>query len=266
MATLEDVKHIKFVTEVLYVSEGRKLGAMTPDEHGYYDIPLAALGVPTRNRTYYDVKEFVDQVTNPNAYAYQRLSLGEMYGEYDHPDIAGMSNDLALQRLAKVDPKHKSHHIRSIYTGETLESGAILLKGKVKPHGPYAGQLEDNFKSPYMNTAFSLRAITDNVDTRELSRRKMARLVTFDNVPAGGYKEASKRYASCESISISFTDTLSSVTHSALESILGTDLNDLFKTKHITMKRDTYVFVPDAKAIVGTDRKLRSLVMESLKG
>lgn len=229
------VSQVKFVIETMEIVNGEALKSLRPDKDGYYDVPLAVIGIPTRNRTFYYPKEFIDALTS-NKSPFNMLVLdGGLYGEWGHP----FTQD--LNRIMQVDEKCYSHHIRKVYADREVDGGT-LIKGKLKPFGPYGKYLEQSLHEPYMNTAFSLRSIcTEMMDTAsQLIKRTIKHLVTFDGVGASGYKQSTKRYASAGienmSIPLQIEDFFKSdgVTY-ACESKVITDgfLTDLFGARAI---------------------------------
>ena len=247
----ESTNNISFVVDTLNIEGQKKLERIRPDEDGYYcNFPLTVLGKVSRNKTYYDIDEFVSQITNDNSYFKMALVNSTLYGEYGHPKLNDithpnsiMEKRLKLERLAKVDEEKISHHFRSMKTGKDLEGGGRLLVADIKPTGPYKDALEDSMDSPHINTSFSLRAITRDRQESGITRRKTVKLVTFDAVSTPGYAEASKRFVdsgAVESISIDFDENEGEVYIDAvaLESLSNSELSDIFKTDNIIRKRE----------------------------
>lgn len=244
MPVLENVERITFTVETLVVREGQKLARLQADENGYYnDFPVAVLGVSTRNKTYYDVSEFVAQITEPNTYLNQMIADGTLYGEYGHPNLTNLDHGEQINRLAVIDENRISHHFRKIQTSHDLESGGRLITADIKPTGPYGKFLKENLDEPFMNTAFSLRSITQDRMEGDIRRRKMRKLVTFDAVAAGGYAEASKRFmpskGALETIDVTFNSTKDALLFNecALESFADTEIAEIFKTDKIFLQR-----------------------------
>ena len=153
MAALQDARHLQFRVETLVVQNGRELKRMRPDGQGYFcKVPIAALGIATRNRTYYDIESFHREITQPGTMFNQRLTGGQLYGELGHPDIAELTKPAAIARLMNIDEKNWSHHIRAVEHGASLEGGGVLLVADIKPTGVGADTLRENFENPYMNT------------------------------------------------------------------------------------------------------------------
>ena len=66
---IQNPSHIQFRVDTFAMKKDQGLKAMKPDEYGYYvGVPLAGLGFPTRNNTYYSpecLKESVPYWTSP---------------------------------------------------------------------------------------------------------------------------------------------------------------------------------------------------------
>ena len=281
MTTLQNVDNVQFRVETLVVHNGTASGRLRKDDSGYYTgVPIAALGIPSRNRTYYDVQSFSDQIQNPSSTFNMRLTGGQLYGEWGHPTISDLDERSAMVRLSEIREKEYSHHFKSINTGKTLSDGGIVLEATLKPTGPFSSSLEQNLEDPCMNTAFSLRAITKSQDRDGLSWRTTIKLITFDAVGAGGFFQASKIFSSSlESLSdvsdyehfdVVVTPMETAVfTETALENYTNTEINDIFgaktiqKVKHIVTLARTKDADPFSKI---SSLKKRSLFHEKFKG
>jgi hypothetical protein len=262
MAALQNVDRISFCVDTLIVKNGRKLGRIRPDESGYYKMPIAVLGTVTDNFTYYEVEDFVAQLTSPTSFINRVLVDGKCYGEYGHPMIRLLPENQQIPRLMVIDEKCQSHHIKAVTTGEKLESGGRLLYGLLKPAGPYGEYLQASLDDPCQNTSFSLRSIAQSRNENGITRRKIKQLVTFDYVCAGGYNEASKRYTpGVESIAIELTPQsvdLAVIT-TAMESLSNTEINELFGAKVVTIGTQRTTFVNKEAALRDANGCLRSV-------
>ena len=241
---VENVRGLTFHAETMLVRDGGQLRAPVPDKYGFYEnIPMAVLGIPTQNNTYYFVNEFKDQIVNPNSFFNKVLTDGKLYGEWGHPKLTGMSREDQLNRLSVIDEDRISHNFRNVRNGRELSTGGMLVVADIKPHGPQAGPLRASLDDPYVNTAFSLRGITDTEMRGGIAYRRLRKLVTFDAVFAGGYSQAAKRFASAMenlsggsfsdvSIPMDVTDRLV-FNQVALESWTDHELNDIFKARQV---------------------------------
>jgi len=256
---------VSFVVETMVVKDGRKLGMIHPDADGYYQMPMGVLGVPTRNRTYYDVNDFVAQLTGADCFVRKMLEGGQLFGEYGHPDTAPLNNEQTIARLLHIEEKFHSHHFKKIWSGEKLAEGGTVIYGLVKPSGPYGQYLQQSLDAPTINTAFSLRGITQSVPKNGLVWRNLKRLVTFDFVGAGGYEQASKRWSPCTETIITFPEG-DIVTDVALERLSDHELNDIFGTKKITLMQKTMTLIPNSRMAIDETGEAVSVFHELMKG
>lgn len=274
MATLQDVSKLQLRVETLIVRDGFRLGRLRPDENGYYHhIPMAVFGIQTRNNTYYDVPAFVQQIQDPSSMFNQRLVGKQLYGEWGHPAIAGMEDMAALNRLAEIREDRYSHFIKDVNIGKTLESGGKILEATIKPTGPFKQSLLDSLEDPFMNTAFSLRAITRAEQRGMLSYRTMRKLITFDAVGAGGSFEASKGFSGAtenfDHFDISLLNANTAVfSQCALESFSDSELNEFFHAPVIQRKRQIITLATNktpSRFSRFTEKNLHTLYHETIR-
>lgn len=283
MATLENVNSIAFVQETMLVRNSKKLGVLHPDNEGYYNnFPVAALGVTSRNRTYYYVDDFVNHITDPNSYVGMLLRDGQLYGEWGHPKVFGMSDKDAMVRMNLVDEDRYSHSFRKIFPESTTSNtdGKLLL-ANFKPVGDKKNNLIELMAEPYMNPAFSLRSITSQKIENNVIMRRMKKLITFDAVLVPGYEQASKRYASDlkysneglvtdydangQDIIINFDNIngLAAFKEFALEHLTNTPMNDILETNDVYVQRKTMTYV-SGLGLIGENDKVASSVYHEL--
>ena len=227
---------------------GNKLGRAVKDKDGYFtDIPVAVLGIPTRNQTQYDTPEFLSQLRGPDTTFFRRVTEGTLFGEWGHPFV-DLNSERGLARLMNLEPKNESNHIRSVTVkhADTLNLDLIYLDSKGS--GPYGKYFDDAMTDPCRNIAFSLRGISRATKDRRtgITHRKLINLVTFDSgVASGGFAEASKRFmASTEDLSFQSeeilnkqitADNITIVRNIAMESFTDTDLNELMKASKVVI-------------------------------
>ena len=255
---LQDPRQFNVRVETLLVKDGRKLKPLIPDEHGYFiGMPLAGIGCVTRNNTYYDVPAFEAALNDERSTFRRRLNEGSLYGERGHPKlIPGISDSEFLNRVKDIDENNLAVHHREVYSKEKCEpDGVKLLLGNVKPYGVGKEQVLENFESPYMNTAFSLRSLTKNEERNGVSYRFIRNLITFDWVTMGGYEQASKRFADqigteCfEVISrdIIFTPELVKTNEISLECFTNQEINEILGTNKVARITESTTFTTSPK-------------------
>lgn len=259
----EDVSSVTFCIESIAPGNGRM--KFEQDDGGFYiGVPIAALGVSTRNNSYYDVESFVSHLQNPAMPFNQLLRNRELYGELGHPPIAGLEHNLAIARIREVREANTSHLFKKIYTGPKLESGGRIVYADLKPvnlSGPGA-RVKESLDDPEQNTAFSIRTLTSNVQKGSISYRKMVQFITADYVNNPGYIEAMKSFAQIgnESFSAGANDDFMSLelprtplgTYSVdglsmecmAQSFTNDELNELFGSKEVTVTRRSFKLAP----------------------
>ena len=256
-------QNIQFCMETMFAPKGYRVGEIKPDKAGFYSgLPMMVLGAVTENDSYYDVESMLDHMTNRKYAFRKKLDNQQLYGEWGHPDFLLYEEKDRLPRLMQINEKYHSHLFRKIETGKRLESGGILVLADLKPMGPYGQYLKESLDDPYANTGFSLRSWINNSIRNGVKYRTVNSLVTVDTVGAGGYPDASKKNSlGLEALQDDDITQFSDITidvmvngnllcdEIALESLTGTELNDIFGVA--TIKRLT-----QKKTLIKTDRRL----------
>lgn len=252
-------RNISFRMESMFLN-GR-VGRIKPDENGIYKgLPMMVLGEVTQQQTYYDPQSIMDQVTNPESRFYKIFKSQKLFGEYSHPTFYGMNDSDKLQRLVTVDETRASHLFTGLYTDNPSSNGTVVLRGDVKPAGPYGSVFKESLDDPVMNTAFSLRAyVTTDMKPNGLKYRTVRQLTTFDTVGASGYATTDKAHAiGLESFSgDNFHDYEIHVMEDgnlvidqiALESFSNTDLNEIFGVSKVSQIIQSRTYVKPDKSL-----------------
>lgn len=177
---------------VLDTFDNRKLQKLVPDEYGYFTgIPLSAFNAKSLNGCYYDTESYYNILTTPTSTFNIKLRHGNLYGEWGHP-----REETDLVRITTIDKSRESHHFRSVYTDKNCTSQYPIIRGDLRPSGPYGEYLKSSLMNPYENTAFSLRCLMSEKFDRGLNAnvRAIEEFVTFDAVDMPGYLYGSKWY------------------------------------------------------------------------
>lgn len=187
------------------------------DDQGWYQVNLGALNAFNAHGHFYVAEGVRDLIENSDSRIGKKLREGYLEGEQEHPVyMPGMSKVDFLIRVMKIDPDRKSHHIKKI---EVVDSGVpvgggfngnvLNLVGWVKPMGNKGHLLKESLDDPEVNTAFSVRSLTDDVyDNRGTLIKKITTLITFDWVNEPGILTANKfdsKRVSVESYNIPLT-------------------------------------------------------------
>jgi hypothetical protein len=253
------VKNLSFRVETLYGANNNRVGRIKPDSNGIYSgLPLMVLGETTQQNTYYDPQSIVNQITNPESRCNKVLRQQKMFGEYGHPLFIGMSSDEQLQRLTMVEEKNTSHLFTALYTDAPTPQGTVVVRGDVKPTGPYGAVFKESLDDPVVNTAFSLRAyVNTEMKPNGLKYRTVRSLTTFDTVGASGFYGTDKAHAiGLESFSgDQFLDYEIQVMENgnllidqiALESYTDSEMNEIFGVPKISK-------IIQSRTLIETDR------------
>lgn len=176
-----------------------KAGKLKCDPDGYYDIVLGALNYYNSQGAFYALDP-AKSLFDSSSILQRRIAKGVLNGEYQHPvQLPGMSNKDYLVRVLKIDEKMVSHHIKEVYIdSETAKDKdgkpVVMIRGRVKPKGPYADPLAASLENDKENVYFSIRSLTDDLlDTRSGEIIKnLLEIITWDHVNEGGIDIACK--------------------------------------------------------------------------
>lgn len=182
---------IKYASTALAGSN--KIGKLTPDEDGYYELCLGALNIFNSSGIWYDYEASKHVFDNSSTFM-RRMKSGNLYAEEDHPPFKpGMSYEEYVHRIKFIDTKNVCAHIKDVELIACEEvPGRMLILGKVKPDRERGQYLKAALDNPKQNVCFSLRSLVDErfVDGRKV--RIITDLITFDWVIEPGLEVAHK--------------------------------------------------------------------------
>lgn len=170
-----------------------KKGILTPDLEGYYTVVLGGLDIYNSAGEFYTSVKARELFEASSSFM-RRVNNGALYAELGHPKMTpGMSYRDFLNRLMQIYDDKVCGHIKEVWLKEHHENKNIIaIMGKVKPHGPYSATLKDSLDNPNINTAFSIRAITEDVVIRGVNTRTLTNIFTWDMVIEPGIAIATK--------------------------------------------------------------------------
>lgn len=269
------MSNLIFSVQTLLTDKGGTLKCVKPNDDGVYcDVPVAVIGLPSRNKAVYDIPTTVGAMNNPATRFYKNLSEGNLEGEWGHPALPPIMTKAdkmaAIVRTLTIDRKLVSHYFTKIRTQQATDGDYLIVYADIVCFGPYGDHLTKSFADKKRNTCFSLRSLTS--DPTPLpdgnSSKKMKLLVTFDAVDGPGFEIAGKRHMlSNEGFSFSdeqlmeanimeviqFPDFAKVVGY---ESITSPELLDLFEADKVCIEKEICiegVFDPDKKSIITPD-------------
>lgn len=174
-----------------------KQGILPPDADGYYETVLGGLNVFNSVGEFYTA-EGVKELFADSGLLQKRIQKGRLRSELGHPKkLPGESDQAFINRIFLINEDRVCAHIREVYLdadrvkGENGQS-VIAIIGKVKPAGPFADVMQKSFENKHENTAFSIRAFTDDQRIRGIMHRYLKTIVTWDFVSDPGISIAGK--------------------------------------------------------------------------
>lgn len=174
-----------------------KKGIIKPDADGYRDMTVGGLGIRNNGGHLYVEKEASDVFTKASSFM-RRVRSGKLYGEYGHPKKHPNERmDEFVRRSMYINEEMKAVHHRDVWllTGKDIPgapAGAVGIMSSLKPSGPYAAALEGDLSNGYENTAFSIRALSKDVNIGGEIARCITVPITFDAVTEQGVGIAEK--------------------------------------------------------------------------
>jgi hypothetical protein len=192
---------LKF-TETVFTDKDKK-GVLKPDGDGYYSIVLGALNTYNSANEYY-TSEGVLELFESSSILMRRIKNGYLYAELGHPKkIPGMSMEDFYNRILTIEETNVCSHISSLtldfnFGKKNPEFGndkMIGIIGLVKPAGPKANALQLSLENPKQNTAFSIRALTENKHRNGRVERSLTSIITWDHITEPGISIACKAHS-----------------------------------------------------------------------
>ncbi len=181
--------------------KANKKSILTADEHGYRTVILGALNTFNSQGHYYTLDKSKDVFeSDSNAFFMTLLRKGQLFSEYGHPNMEpGQAMEDYLARLSIVRENRICSHIKKVwldddysrYTSSPLEPGTVVVLGEVAPYGNLKQVAEDGFSNPNINTAYSVRGITENKVLNGILNRAFTDINTWDYVFSPGIGIAS---------------------------------------------------------------------------
>jgi len=178
-----------------------KKGELPVDADGYYTHPVGALDAVNSVGEYYTADKAARDLFESNSLFMRRVKASTLSGECGHPKpLPGQSMESYTERFMMIEETRISHHFAELwldFDGVKKPDGSpqITIMAKVKPEGPYQQALESALKNPRMNTCFSLRGATEDVNIAGVWNRTIKHVVTFDWVQHSGIEFAKKYYS-----------------------------------------------------------------------
>lgn len=186
---------IRFACTALAASN--KTGVLKKDEDGYYELVVGALNIFNSIGQYYTYEGARDLFEASSTFM-RRVKRGVLRGELGHPKPQpGMSEEQFAQRVMSIYEDNVCCHHKEIYLDfdrvkDERGNPIIAIISKVYPSGPHGESLRRSLENPHENVCFSIRAFTDDFDDRNVTKRILRTIVTWDQVMEPGLSVAEK--------------------------------------------------------------------------
>lgn len=176
-----------------------KQGVLKKDEEGYYEIVIGGLNIANSTGIIYTLdgarKLFEDSST-----LQRRIKNGSLYGESGHPmKPSNMSMDDYIVRVLSIENNNICCHFKEIwlddsynFNGRGVKKDTVAIIAKLKPYGARGAALEESLNNPNINTAFSIRSLSEDFYRNGTTFRTITEIVTWDWVVEPGISIANK--------------------------------------------------------------------------
>lgn len=261
------------------------------DKDGYYcNVPVAVLGIPSRNKTIYTQESVMAQFDS-NAYFGRMVLEGYGSGEQDHPQVVDFSTPQNLKRFLTIAKWNEAMAIRKAEIKHVPELNAAVIFLDTKPCGPKGKYYEEIMNDPTRNCGYSLRSISKPIrkdPSTGIVTKQMIRLVTFDcdvsgapgfqytckwNIPSVSLSKESidedeynflKNFEIDDDSDCMIDERMTTSSYSAIESI-DTELNDIFKTRKLILHQCEVGYIDRSNMLIhqpdGTSASLMNKIM-----
>jgi Peptidase S80 family len=174
-----------------------KKGVLTPDEYGYYELPIGGLDCFNSAGEYYSSQRARALFEGSSDFM-RRISTGCLKSENGHPKrLPGMTDEQFLRRCYQIEETLICAHFREIWLDfnsikDRNGRPIVAVMAAVKPAGAFASDLQASLDNPHEDVCFSVRGFTDDIMVRGVNNRHLVEIITYDRVTEPGINEARK--------------------------------------------------------------------------
>jgi hypothetical protein len=229
----------------------------TPDAKGTYkDVPIAVIGMTSRNMAEYDPESMVQAHTSGSSRFHLALTEGHAEGEWGHPFINEDDERKILRRMGYIDRARVSHFFSRCYTKPTADNQYHVVYSDINPFGPFGEYLIQSFENNLRNTAFSLRSLCKILGRTPMGaiQKYVTQLITYDAVDLPGYKEASTWFGGSSTESLCTTDC--SIALNLEQEVQRQSIGHILAIESITHQQILDIFECDKVEIYGKSSTL----------
>lgn len=175
-----------------------KSGILKPDQYGYRNMCVGALGMRNSGGALYVRKESEDLFKKSSSFM-RRTQSGYLFGEYGHPkkhpaeDMRAFMKRVMYPEEKNIAVHHSDFTLDDDYNKiPNMPKGAVAIISRLKPAGPYGPTLETDLSNGFQNSAFSIRTLSKDVNVGGEIGRVLTVPITFDYVTEPGLPIANK--------------------------------------------------------------------------
>jgi hypothetical protein len=206
------------------LSQLGKKGIMTADSNGYYDnVVIGALNINNSAGERYVFNDSVKSLFDSSSIFMRRVNSQVLKGELGHPKRGTLGVEQYVDRMFQIYEHMVAVHYSSISLDTEFGKknprfgmpDLIAIIARVGPSGPFGETWKKGMDNCEENMCFSLRGVTDDVQSGGTWHRSVKTIITWDVVTEPGLFVANK-YDSPALESIDDSITLRQL-HTAIE-------------------------------------------------
>ena len=191
-----NTNQIKFSCTAL--SGTGKKGVLPKDESGYRTVVVGGLNIFNSSNEFYSY-DGARQLFESSSSFMRRIKSGSLFGELGHPKpLPGQSMESYANRIMMIEETNIACHFSDIWLDfdsvkDSKGAPVIAVLAKVAPAGARADAMERSLSNPNINTAFSIRAFTEDTYIGGVKNRVLKQIITYDGgMPEPGIEFARK--------------------------------------------------------------------------
>lgn len=171
--------------------------ASKPDDKGYWTLNAGAFNCHNRSGDFYPLTKKVEEMFASSSSFMRRVNEKQLYGEWFHPTpTKGMKLNEWLARVCSYDKDNICLFISKLglVDGNDDKGNAIkIVRARLRPFGKQGSIFEDSLRDPEINSALSVRSITDDRFQPNGTRiKEVTSIWCYDAVTSQGIEIADK--------------------------------------------------------------------------
>lgn len=220
------------------LAKAGKRGSLKPmDDSGYYRMNAGGFNIPNRHGITYPINQYLRECMREGSDLDRRIKEGQVYTELGHPPqyylllvdgrvVRKPITELFewINRLRTIEMDNVCGHIRKIHWifENGSDTGPVYNDVEIIPFGPKKEFLEQSLPNPDINTALSIRTVTQPQQFGDKTRQ-VDYWSTYDAVIDQGI------YRACKHLTAGLESLLEGYEPQDLETpVTSTTLDELF--------------------------------------